>query len=141
MNITVQQGEIQNRRDPALVVNLFEGAKPGGATGALDSALDGLITAAIASGDFTGKRNETLLLYTADRIRAERVLIVGLGKSKEFSLEFARQAAGTAARKLQNLGIGQASTVLHGAGAGGLGCRRRGPSPLRGERSGLLSIR
>ena len=120
MNITVQQGEIQNRRDPALVVNLFEGAKPGGATGALDSALDGLITAAIASGDFTGKRNETLLLYTADRIRAERVLIVGLGKSKEFSLEFARQAAGTAARKLQNLGIGQASTVLHGAGAGGL---------------------
>ena len=120
MQITVQQGEIQNRLDSALVVNLFEGAKPGGATSAVDSALGGLIKAAIASGDFTGKRNETLLLYTSDRIRAERVLVVGLGKKKEFSLELARQAAGTAARKLQSLGVGQASTVLHGAGAGGL---------------------
>lgn len=120
MNIKVQQGEIQNRRDEALIVNLFQGARPGGATLAVDRALGGLISAAIDSGDFKGKKNELLLLYSGGKIPARRVLVVGLGKQPEFSLETARQAAGTAARKLQDLGVSQAATVLHGAGTGGL---------------------
>ena len=120
MNITVQTGEIQKRKARALIVNLFEGAKPGGATAAVDDALYGLISAAIASGDFTGRNKQLLVLYTAHLIDADRVLVVGLGKKKAFGLEVARQAAATAARKLQNLGVPQASTVLHGTGTGGL---------------------
>ena len=38
MNITVQRGEIQNKEDEAIVVNLFEGARPGGASKAVDQA-------------------------------------------------------------------------------------------------------
>ena len=120
MNITVQHGEIQKRSDEAIIVNLFEGTKPGGATAALDEAVDGLISAAIASGDFSGKRKQALLLYTGKHLDASRILVVGLGKKDDFDLEAARQAAGTAARKLQNLGVRRASTVLHGTGAGGL---------------------
>ena len=120
MNIRVLHGEIQKSADDALIVNLFEKAKPSGATGAVDEALDGLISRALASGDFSGKVNEILLLYTGDRIRAKRVVVVGLGKKNEFTVEKARQAAGTAARKLQTLGVTRASTILHGTGAGGL---------------------
>ena len=120
MNIRVLQGEIQKRADEALILNLFERAKPAGATGAVDKALDGLISRAVASGDFNGKKNETLLLYTGDRIRAKRVIVVGLGKKRDFGIEQARQAAATAARKLQSLGVTTASSILHGAGDGGV---------------------
>ena len=125
MNITVQQGEIQKRADQAVVVNLFAGNKAsgatiGGATAAMDATLDGLITSVVKSGDFSGKKNQTTVLYTKGGTLPRRVLLVGLGKPEAFSLETVRQVAGTAARKLQRLGVERASTVLHGAGAGGL---------------------
>ncbi len=123
MNIRVQQGQIQKQRGSALVVNLFQGARPAGATKAVDEALGGLIGEAIESGDFTGKKNELLLLYPGKSRRGfavRRVLVVGLGKQAEFGVEVARQAAGTAARRLQELGVEDAFTVLHGSGAGGL---------------------
>lgn len=79
MNIAVRHGEIQERGAGALVVDLFEGSRPGGTTGAMDGAVGGLISSAVKTGDFTGGKNQTLLLYTAGRIAAERVLVVGLG--------------------------------------------------------------
>ena len=121
MNITVRQGEIQKTRAEAVVVNLFQGGKPGGATAAVDAELGGLIGRVVDSGDFTGEKNRTLLLYPeAGGLPARRVLLVGLGRQKDFDLETARQAAGSAARRLQELGVEKAATVLHGAGAGGL---------------------
>ena len=120
MKVTVRQGEIQKTRDEALVVNLFQGAKPGGATGAVDKALGGTLLRAINSGDFMGEKNRTVVLYPDGRFPARRVLLVGLGKKKDFDLDVARQVAGTAARKLQGLGVESATTVLHGAGSGGL---------------------
>ncbi|MBI2505937.1 MAG: leucyl aminopeptidase [Candidatus Latescibacteria bacterium] len=123
MNIRVRQGQIQKQRSAALIVNLFQGARPGGAAEAVDQALGGLISAALDSGDFRGKKNELLLLYPGRRAKgftAGRVLVVGLGKQADFDLEIARQAAGTAARRLQDLGVEEAATVLHGSGAGSL---------------------
>jgi leucyl aminopeptidase len=120
MKITVRQGDIQKTRDEALVVNLFQGAPPGGATAAVDKALRGALQRVIDSGDFVGKRNDTVVLYPPDSFGTPRVLIVGLGPQDRFDVEAARQAAGTAARTLQSLGVRSATTVVHGAGAGGL---------------------
>ena len=120
MNITVQQGEIQKQAGEAVVVNLFQGVRPGGATKAVDAALGGLISEVVKSGDFEGKVNQTLLLYTQKKIRSRRVLLVGLGPQKELDLEIVRKVAGTAAKTLQDLGVEQASTILHGTGAGNL---------------------
>ena len=45
MQITVATGEITSINAPVLVVNLFKGVtEPGGATGAVDKALDGAIS-------------------------------------------------------------------------------------------------
>ena len=120
MNITVRQGEIQKQVADILIVDLFSGASPGGASGVVDKALGGQISAAIELGDFNGSAGETLLLYGGDKITAPRVLVVGLGDKGDFNTESARSAAGTAIGALNRLGVRSAATILHGAGAGNL---------------------
>ncbi len=121
MDIKVITGEIQKENAELIVVNLFEGVtEPGGATGAVDKALDGRIRRLIADGDFKGKARETALLYTNGAIPAKRVLIVGLGKEEEFGLEAIRVAAATAAKRVRGLRIKSFSTIVHGGGRGGI---------------------
>ena len=121
MNIKVITGSIQEQTAQAIVVNLFEDVvKPGGATGAVDKALGGQIQTLIEAGDFKGKRNEVTVLYPNGAIPAQRVIVVGLGKQDKFTLDIARQAAGTVAKKARDLGVTHIHTVLHGAGIGGL---------------------
>ncbi|TEU12486.1 MAG: leucyl aminopeptidase [Anaerolineales bacterium] len=121
MEITAKAGQIQQEEAALIVVNLFQGVKtPGGATGAIDKALGGLITDLIASGDLTGKLNELAVLYTRGAIPAQRVMVVGLGKEEEFDLDKVRDVAGTVARKVRQLGVRSYSTIVHGGGKAGL---------------------
>ena len=121
MQINVKQGQLQQESTELLVVNLFEGVtEPGGALKAVDNALSGLVTQLIAAGDVTGKLGSTHLLYTNGALPARRVFITGLGKEAEFSVSVARKAAAAAARRVRELGVSAYSTVVHGAGRGGL---------------------
>lgn len=121
MNITVTHGNIADQSASAIVVNHFEGLQnPGGATRAMDARLGGAIRALIASGDFKGKLGEVAVLYPQTETLTTRAIVVGLGKSDEFTLDRARQAAGAAAAKAVALGCQSIATVAHGSGAGGL---------------------
>jgi len=121
MQVRVQQGSITDIAADALVVNLFEGiTEPGGATGAVNQALGGLIARLIADGDIKGKHGEVTVLHPAGGIKAKRVAVVGLGKSGDFSMARVRQAAGAAARALAKRGANSLATIVHGAGIGGL---------------------
>jgi leucyl aminopeptidase len=80
MRVEVRIGAVQEVEADAVVVNLFEGVTtPGGATAAVDRALEGRISRVLAAGDFRGRLGETLVLYTDGRIPAPRVILVGLG--------------------------------------------------------------
>ena len=71
MRFQVDQGNIAEQAVDCIVVNLFEGVTvPGGATGAVDRALDGAISQLIAGGDFDGKAETAALLYTNGRLPA-----------------------------------------------------------------------
>lgn len=121
MQFHVKQGFVQDEAADLLVVNLFEGVtEPGGATRALDQALNGLVTQVITAGDFKGKLGETQMLYSNGALAAPRVLITGLGKQTDFGVAKARKAAAAAAKKARELGAARLATVVHGAGAGGL---------------------
>ena len=62
MRIECISGDIRTVKADMIVVNLFEEtARPGGATGAVDAAIGGAISAAIRGGDFDGKARGVLL--------------------------------------------------------------------------------
>src|SRR5215472_12925620 len=62
----------------------------------IDQALGGRISAALATGDFLGKRGESLLLYPEAGSTPKRILLVGLGPEALADGETLRRAAGSA---------------------------------------------
>ncbi len=121
MRIDVHVGSIDKIQADAIVLNAFQGATTlGGTTGSIDRALNGLLSEIITSGDFKGKVGETSVIYTRGALASPRVILVGLGKPEEFSVNVARRASAAASRKAQEMGLQHIASVVHGAGAGGL---------------------
>ena len=121
MEIRVESGDIAAYPSKAIVVNLFQGVKqPGGATGAVDHALDGAVSRLIEDGELQGKYGELTLVHTLGRLPSPRVLVVGLGKSEEFTLDRVRDLAANSARYLRRLRLDSFATITHGAGIAGL---------------------
>ena len=138
MKITVESNSIADVEAGAIIVNLFEGvAQPGGATGAVDKALDGAITALIADGEIKGNLAETTVIHTLGRMPAARVVVVGLGKSGDFDLDRARRVSGTVCTRLRRIGVKDAATIVHGAGIGGLEPRAAAQAMAEGAVLGL----
>ncbi len=138
MDIRVATGAIQDAKDELIVVNLFEGVQtPGGATAAVDRALGGAIGEAIAAGDLRGKKGEMAVFYSRGAIPARRVLVVGLGPQDRFSAEAVCWAAAAAARKARDLGVRSFSSIVHGAGAGGLALEAAAQAVVEGSLLGL----
>ena len=138
MNVSVHGGAIQDSDAGTIVVNLFQDVKtPGGATGAVDAALDGAISELIAGGDLSGKAGEVAVLYPRGAIPARRVLVAGLGEREAFDLEALRRAAGAAARKAQERGAQRVATIVHGGGIGGLSPAAAAQATVEGT---LLSL-
>jgi leucyl aminopeptidase len=121
VEIRVESSDVAAYPSKAIVVNLFQGVKePGGATGAVDRALDGAISHLIEDGEIQGKYGEFTLVHTLGRLPSPRVLVVGLGKTEEFTLDRVRDLAANSARYLRRLRVESFATITHGAGVAGL---------------------
>lgn len=133
MQLSTQHGNLIEHPADTYLVNLFEGVtEPGGATGAVDRALNGALRELIAAGDFTGQANTLAVLYPRGALPAQRVLVVGLGKADALSPAVVRTACATAALKARELGARHLATIAHGAGAGGLDPRAAAQATVEG---------
>ena len=75
---------------------------------ALLTTSDAITSAAakvLSSGEFKATPGETLMLHAPSGLKAERLLIVGLGKAKTLSADEVRKGAGTAVRAAKPLGV------------------------------------
>jgi leucyl aminopeptidase len=66
-----------------------------------DAALEKAVADVFASGEFTGKAYETVVLHRPQGLKAKRLMLIGAGKAKPFSHAEVRRAAGTAIRSLK----------------------------------------
>ncbi|MHB1456342.1 MAG: leucyl aminopeptidase [Armatimonadota bacterium] len=134
MEIKIVTNQVEKHECSALIINLFEGVKiPGGATGVIDFELKGMISRLISEGEITGKLMETTLIHTDDLIEPDRVLVLGLGKQKDFGTTAIRKASGAAVRFLQGKGIKRIATIVHGAGIGGIDVRDASQALVEGS--------
>ena len=142
MEIKAISGDITQIDAGAVVVNLFDGVQsPGGATGAADRALDGAISRLIAEGEIKGRKGEVTIIHTLGKITPARVVVTGLGKQKDFSVDVVRQVMGITCRRLRGAGIERAATILHGAGIGGLDTAESAQAIAEGALLGLYTFK
>ncbi len=69
--------------------------------GQLNKALGGALSDVVQSKEFEGKPGEALLYHTQGKVPAKRVLLIGLGKKKDLTLDGLRQAMGHAVKRVR----------------------------------------
>src|SRR5262252_7846949 len=95
MLITVERNFLEQVQAESLIVPTFEDRQE------RRFGADALV----GSGEITGKLLEFTLIYNPPTIAAKRVLLVGVGKSTEFTGVETRKAAGAAVRFLRGKSI------------------------------------
>ena len=113
MQVTVQVGQAETTSTEVLVLTHCDGeavAKQNAAL--LDQALGGSLSKLVQSKEFEGKANEVLLYHTHGRVPAKRLVLVGLGKKSEVTIETIRQAMGSAAKRVRQAKVESYSVML-----------------------------
>jgi leucyl aminopeptidase len=107
LRVSTVQAAAPEVATPLLVLPVYErDAKPGGMAAEVDARLKGSIERVLKSGDFRGRKDETLLLFPAQAdLKAERVLLLGIGKREGYTLEKLRRAIGQALRTAEKIGL------------------------------------
>ena len=118
---------------PLLALALTRGPLPA-SLAALDKQTGGAIGRVLSSGDFTGKRDETAVLYPSGP--ASRLLLIGLGKTEEVDRGAIRRAAAVAAKRARSLGVPRAAFHLPGEASGTVSLRDAGQAIAEGSAQG-----
>jgi leucyl aminopeptidase len=112
MEFSIKSGSPEKQRSACVVVGIFESRKLTLAAELLDKAAGGHISEVLRRGDMEGKAGSTLLLHNLPGTLSERVLLVGLGKERDFHESGYIAAIRTAVKKLVDTGAADASVFL-----------------------------
>ncbi len=112
MEFNIKIGNSEKQRDDCVIVGVYEGNKLSDAANAIDLASNGYIKAILKRGDLEGRLGATLMLYQVPGTASDRVLLVGLGKEREFKATDLRQAVRASIKALVGKGIVSAATYL-----------------------------
>ena len=124
MEFSIKHGNAAKEHSDCIIVGVFD-SQLSAAAQALDEASSGLITQIIKSGDFEGKLESTLMFHQVANISSERVLLVGLGKSSDFSEKAYCKAVRASIKALAKSGAKQASSFLVELPLKNLGAQRK----------------
>lgn len=112
MDFTIKSGSPEKYRGDCIVAGVFESRKLTEAAKALDEASKGFLGKIVGQGDMDGKANTTLLLHGVPNIGSKRVLLVGLGKEKEFGEKIFLGAVRAAFKALHQTGAKDAGLYV-----------------------------
>ncbi len=104
MEFSIKFAVPEKQAGACVAAGVFESRKLSAAADALDKAAHGQIREFLRSGDMEGKAGSTRLLYRVRGVAAERVLLVGLGREKEFGEKQYRDCARAALAAIHDTG-------------------------------------
>ena len=84
MEFSIKSANPEQQRSACIVIGVFEPRQLTLPAERVDRAAGGYLSAILKRGDMDGKAGTTLLLHDVPATQGERVLLVGLGKEKEF---------------------------------------------------------
>ncbi|MCC6533187.1 MAG: leucyl aminopeptidase [Burkholderiales bacterium] len=112
MEFSIKSGAPEKQRSACVVVGVFESRKLSAAAESIDRAAQGQLSDIVRRGDMEGKLGSTLLLHNIPRLLCDRVLLVGLGREREFREKQYRDACRAAIRTLNDTGSMEAVVFL-----------------------------
>jgi leucyl aminopeptidase len=112
VEFSIKSGSPEKQRSACVVVGVFESRKLSKPAEAIDKASHKHVSKLLQRGDMDGKAGATLLLHDVAGTAADRVLLIGLGKEKEFSEKEYRNALATAVRALDATGSADGAIYL-----------------------------
>ncbi len=112
MEFSIKSGSPEKQRSACVVIGVFEPRKLSLPGDIINQAADNYVTNLLRRGDLEGKPGTTLLLHNVPGTLCDRVLLVGLGKEKDFRDKEFRDAVATATRTLNEIGAFDACLTL-----------------------------
>ena len=105
MQVEANRGPIEELDVQALAVAVFKNEKSDeGFMKKLDELSGGLVSSALETEEFAGKEGETCYFHLVgnNKLKARRLLLIGVGDAADYSLGQISQLAGTAVRSLRS---------------------------------------
>ena len=141
MEIRVIAGGIVRTGSGAIIINFFEETEHlDGDIAKIDNALDGAISELIRQGEIKGKLNEVTIIHSLGKLPAGRVVIAGLGKEKELSLDRVRGSVAETCRRLRQKGVDTVATIAQGSGIAGITLEKAAQAVTEGAILGVYSF-
>ncbi len=142
MEIKVVTGDIAKIEAGAIVVSFFEGMEhPEGETATVDKALGGTISQLIGQGEIKGKLNQITVIHSLGKLPAARVVVVGLGKQQELTLDRVRGTVAETCRLLRQKYVESVATIAQGVGIAGITAEGSAQAMAEGALLGIYSFR
>ncbi|MGQ0587468.1 MAG: leucyl aminopeptidase [Gammaproteobacteria bacterium] len=112
MHHLVKSGNPSKQRSGCVIVGVFDRRALTDPAGALDKASGSALGSALRRGDLDGKPGQTLLLHHVPKLGCDRVLLVGLGRERDFDAGAYRKACAAAMRAVRATGAIDAVSYL-----------------------------
>jgi leucyl aminopeptidase len=112
MEFSIKNGNPEKQRKDCVIVGVFESCKLSVAAAMIDKASNGYLAAIVRRGDMGGKLSSSLLLHNVPCTLCERVLLVGLGREREFREREYRQAVRASVNALSKSGATDVASFL-----------------------------
>ena len=112
MEFSIKSNSPEKQRSGCVIIGVFESRKLTEAAERLDKTTRHLLSETLARGDMEGRAGTTLLLNAPSGSGTERLLLVGLGKEKEFRDKEYGAAIRSAVKALKETGATDAILYL-----------------------------
>lgn len=119
LDLRLVLGDVSETHGRAIMLGFFKDVRPSGAAGALDSRLEGMLAEIIDRRMFSANIGEVFILPTPRHgLKAEMVVLIGLGTFEQFSMQSLRSSVENAVRTLLRCNVDELVTVPLGGGSG-----------------------